>query len=104
MLRASWYASQQSGIDAELQRTTNNLVLESLMLLAIDKNADAQVRAIALDAVNRLDDWLSQRASNDSGWRAHYAFGRYQIEQMRTDPASIQETMPVITPPGEPIG
>ena len=104
LLRASWYASQQSGIDAELQRTTNNLVLERLMLLAINKNADAQVRAIALDAVNRLDDWLSQRASNDSGWRAHYAFGRYQIGQMRTDPASIQETMPVITPPGEPIG
>jgi len=104
LLRASWYASQLSGIDAELQRTTNNLVLERLMLLAINKGADSQVRAIALDAVNRLDDWLSQRASNDSGWRAHYAFGRYQIEQMRTDPASIQEIMPVITPPGEPIG
>jgi hypothetical protein len=104
LLRASWYASQQSGIDSELQRTTNNLVLERLMLLAINKSADAQVRAIALDAVNRLDDWLSQRANNESGWRAHYAFGRYQIEQMRTDPASLQETAPVETPPGEPIG
>ena len=104
LLRASWYATQQSGIDAELQRTTNNLVLERLMMLAINKSADAQGRAIALDAVNRLDDWLSQRTSNDSGWRAHYAFGRYQIEQMRTDPASIRETAPVVTPPGEPIG
>lgn len=104
LLRASWYAPQQTGIDREIQRTTNNLVLERLMLLAINKSADAQVRAIALDAVNRLDAWLSQRANNDSGWRAHYAFGRYQIEQMRTDPASIQETAPVVTPPGEPIG
>ena len=105
-MRGSWYASQQSGIDAELQRTTNNLVLERLMLLAINKQADSQVRAIALDAVNRLDNWLSHRAGNESNnaWRAHYAFGRYQIEQMRTDPASIQETKPVITPPGEPIG
>lgn len=104
LLRASWYASQQTGIDAEIQRTTNVLVLERLMWLAINKDADAQVRAIALDAVNRLDDWLSQRASSDSGWRAHYTFGRYQIEQMRIDPASIQETKPVVTPPGEPIG
>lgn len=106
LLRASWYAPQLSGIDAELQRTTNSLVLERLMLLAINKDADSQVRAIALDAVNRLDSWLSQRAGNETNnaWRAHYAFGRYQIEQMRADPASIQETLPVITPPGEPIG
>ena len=106
LLRASWYAAQQSGIDGEIQRTTNNLVLEKLMLLAIDKEADAQVRAIALDAVNRLDTWLSQRAGSesDNGWRAHYGFGRYQIEQMRSDPASIEATEPVVTPPGEPIG
>jgi hypothetical protein len=106
LLRASWYAAQQSGIDGEIQRTTNNLVLEKLMLLAINRQADAQVRAIALDEINRLDNWLAQRASNesDNGWRAHYGFGRYQIEQMRNDPASIEATVPVVTPPGEPIG
>ena len=97
---------KQSGIDGEIQRTTNNLVLEKLMLLAINREADAQVRAIALDEINRLDNWLAQRANNESenGWRAHYGFGRYQIEQMRNDPASIQATVPVVTPPGEPIG
>ena len=106
LLRASWYAAQQSGIDGEIQRTTNNLVLEKLMLLAINRQADAQVRAIALDEINRLDNWLAQRANNesDNGWRAHYGFGRYQIEQMRNDPASIEATVPVVTPPGEPIG
>ena len=106
LLRASWYAAQQSGIDGEIQRTTNNLVLEKLMLLAINRQADAQVRAIALDEINRLDNWLAQRANNesDNGWRAHYGFGRYQIEQMRNDPAGIEATVPVVTPPGEPIG
>jgi len=106
LLQASWYAAQQSGIDGEIQRTTNNLVLEKLMLLAINRQADAQVRAIALDEINRLDNWLAQRANNesDNGWRAHYGFGRYQIEQMRNDPASIEATVPVVTPPGEPIG
>ena len=106
LLQASWYASQQSGIDGEIQRTTNNLVLEKLMLLAINKEADSQVRAIALDAVNRLDNWLVQRANSESDnrWRAHYGFGRYQVDQMRNDPASIQATDPVVTPPGEPIG
>jgi len=106
LLRATWFASQRSGIEGELQRTVNNLALEKLMLLAINKEADTQVRAIALDAVNRIDNWLAILAKNpiDNRWRAHYGFGRYQIEQMRNDPASIEATEPVVTPPGEPIG
>ena len=106
LLRATWFASQRSGIEAELQRAVNNLALEKLMLLAINKEADTQVRAIALDAVNRIDNWLAILAKNpiDNRWRAHYGFGRYQIEQMRNDPASIEATEPVVTPPGEPIG
>ncbi len=106
LLRATWFASHQSGIDGEIQRTTNNLVLERLMLLAINKEADTQVRAIALDNLSRLDAWLEQRANNerDNAWRAHYGFAGYRIEQMRNDPASIEQTVPVTTPPGEPIG
>ena len=106
LLRATWFASQRSGIEGELQRTVNNLALEKLMLLAINKEADTQVRAIALDAVNRIDNWLAILVKNpiDNRWRAHYGFGRYQIEQMRNDPASIEATEPVVTPPGEPIG
>ena len=67
---------------------------------------EMQVRAIALDAINRIDNRLAQRVNNetDNGWRAHYGFGRYQIEQMRNDPSSIEATVPVVTPPGEPIG
>jgi hypothetical protein len=106
LLRASWLAFQQSGVAGELQRAVNNLALEKLMLLAINKEADTQVRAIALDAINRIDKRLAQRVNNetDNGWRAHYGFARFQIERMRTDPASIEATEPVLTPPGEPIG
>jgi hypothetical protein len=106
LLRVTWFAFQQSGVAGELKRTVNNLALEKLMLLAINKKADAQVRAIALDAINRIDNSLAKRVNSetDNGWRAHYGFGRYQIEQMRHDPASIEATEPVITPPGEPIG
>ena len=106
LLQATWLASQQSGIAGEIQRTTNNLALEGLMLLAINKETDAQVRAIALDAVTKLDRWLALRVASErvSPWRAHYGYARYQIEQMRTDPASIEQTVPVTAPPGEPIG
>lgn len=106
LLRATWFASHQSGIDGEIQRSTNTLALERLMMLAVNADADAQVRAIALDAINQLDDWLAPRSAseNDSAWRAHYGFGRFQIGQMRNDPSSVEQIEPVTVPPGEPIG
>ena len=106
LMQATWLASRHSGMAGEIQRTTNNLALESLLLLAINKETDTQVRAIALDTITQLDRWLAERVASErvSAWRAHYGFARYQIEQMRTDPASIEQTVPVTTPPGEPIG
>ena len=106
LLQRTWYASHQAGMDGEIQRTTNSLVLERLMLLAVDESADTQVRAIAMDAVDTLYEWLGARASseNDSAWHAHYGFASYQIDRMRDDPASLEITESVIAPPGEPIG
>jgi hypothetical protein len=106
LLAATWFASRMSGIDAEIQRSTNNLVLQRLMVLASNKDSDVQVRAIALDAVNRLDNWLAPRTANEnnSKWRAHYGFARHRIERMREDPASIEQIQPVTVPPGSPIG
>jgi hypothetical protein len=106
LLRATWFASHRSGIDGEIQRQTNSLTLAGLMMLAMNSDADAQVRAIALDAINQLDNWLAPRAAseNDSSWRAHYGFARFQIEQMRNDPSSVEQIEPVTVPPGEPIG
>jgi hypothetical protein len=103
---ASWLAPRRDGIEGEIQRAVANLVLERLMMLAVSENADAQVRTIALDAVNSLDDWLGSRiaSENNGNWRAHYGFARFRIGRMRDDPASLGEIKPVTTPPGEPIG
>ena len=106
LLRATWFAARQTGIDGEIQRAVNNLLLERLMMLTVNESADGQARAIALDAVNRLDEWLARRANaeNDTSWRAHYTFGRFRIEQMWNDPGLIEQIEPVAVPPGEPIG
>jgi hypothetical protein len=106
LLQRTWYASHQTGLDGEIQRTTNSLVLERLMLLAVNESADTQVRAIAMDAVDTLYDWLVSRAGNekDSSWHAHYGFASYRIDRVRDDPASLEITESVIAPPGEPIG
>ena len=106
LLRATWFAPQRSGVDAELQRIVSNLLLDRLMMLSLHDDAEHQVRAVALDAVNRLDEWLAQRATQERAaeWRAHYGFARFRIERMRSDPGSVAEIPPVVVPPGEPIG
>ncbi len=106
LLQASFLAPRLTGIDAEIQRTTNNLVLQQLMMLFVDASTDQQVRAIALDAINQLDAWLTPRAGSesDSAWRAHFGFAQFRIAQMRNDPASIEAAPEVVIPPGEPIG
>ena len=106
LLDASWFAPRVSGLDSEIQRSVNSLVLERLVMLALNGAADAQVRAIALDTVERLDSWLASRLSSESDrdWRAHYRFARFSIERLRSDPASVEQEAPVAVPPGEPIG
>jgi len=106
LLRATWYGPRGNGLDAEIRRAVNMLALERLMMLAVHEDADAQVRAIALDEINRLDAWLAPRAAgeNDAAWRAHYGFGRFRIAQMKNDPGSVEQIAPVTVPPGEPIG
>jgi len=106
LLRATWFAAHRSGVDAELQRIANDQALDGLMRLATNPEADGQVRAIALAAIDRLDGWLAQQAGRelDSSWQAHHGFARFRIGRMRDDPSSVEQIVPVAVPPGEPIG
>jgi len=106
LLDATWFSTRQSGIDGAIQRASNDLVLQRLMQLSVAANANADVRALALDAVSGLDDWLSGRVADerDAVWRAHYAQARQQIRRMLDDPASVESVTPLTPPPGDPIG
>jgi hypothetical protein len=106
LLRATWYSRQRAGIDGEIQRATNGIVLQRLMLLGINQESDMQVRAIAFDAIAELDRWLATRLAREGNvqWRAHYRLARHQIERMLNDPASLETLVPVKPPPGSPVG
>ncbi|MCH8867401.1 MAG: hypothetical protein IID58_11170 [Proteobacteria bacterium] len=67
-------------------------------------DADADVRAITLDAVTSLDEWLASQAPDDRILRAHFGLARYQIARLRDDSSSIDAIVPVTSPPGSPIG
>jgi hypothetical protein len=106
LLRATWFSRQRTDVDGEIQRATNSLVLERLLVLSENVEADAQVRAIAHDTISQLDQWLTARIGreNDPDWRAHFRLARHQIERVRHDPASLETLLPVTPPPGSPVG
>ncbi len=87
-----------------IQRQTNMQVLYGLLGLAFNAKADGEVRAIALDAVDTLDDWLDDQSPKDAVLRAHYGFARFEIERLLEDPTLLQLIAPVTVPPGGPIG
>lgn len=104
LLDASWFQKSAGGTTGLIQRQTNMQVLYALLGLAFNANADAEVRAIALYAVDSLDDWLDDQSPKDAVQRAHYDFARFEIERLSDDPSQLQLIVPVTVPPGGPIG
>jgi hypothetical protein len=106
LMQASWRSSRQVGAEGAIQRRTNTQVLERLMLLAANREAGNDVQAQAFDGIDRLDRWLGGQAAgeSDAAWRAHYAHARWQIARMRRDPSSLEQIVPLMPPPGSPIG
>ena len=105
LLAATWYAERESGLPGEIQRATETQVLARLLMMANDSAVDAQPRAVALDAINALESWLAARAvrETDADLRAHYAFSRQRIEQIKNDPTRARSLTKEPAPPGSPI-
>jgi len=104
LLDASWRKKPSAGITGAIERQTNLQVLYALLGLAFNSAADGEVRAIALDAVDGLNKWLSRQRSRNVVLRAHYNFARSEIDRLRDDPAQLEFVTPVTIPPGSPIG
>jgi len=106
LMQASWYSRQQSGLEAEIQRSTNQLVLEQLLRLSANDQAAPQVRAIALTTVRDLHSWLAKKLPREKNrdWRAHYAATQTLLSQYMRNPASVALPAVQVVPPGSPIG
>lgn len=106
LLASTWLAERQSGQQAEIQRNTNLLVLDSLLRLQVDEDVSPAVRALVLDTVAGLHDWLTARVGGERNaiWRGHYRIALSRIAQAQDDPQSIRKLPSVPVPPGSPIG
>lgn len=93
------------GLAAEVGRTIDHAVTQSLIALAANERATAQVRAIATRKLDTLRAWLNTAAATrDSATKAHFQFQALQIKRYLDDPKSAPAQTPATAPPGMPIG
>jgi hypothetical protein len=106
LLAKTWFASRPEGVEAAIQRSVDDLALQRLLRLSADAAALPDVRAMALESVNTLDNWMTTRLQRetDSVWRAHYTLAQQTIRQAREDPSSLEKLPPPVVPPGSPVG
>jgi hypothetical protein len=107
LLAATWKAATPGqSYKAEVQRTVNTAVLQSLMRLVQDDDASAQTRAIALLRLDDLRTWLDgkRKSLKDDATKAAFLLASVQIAEFVKNPKTVSVPKPLAVPPGQPIG
>jgi hypothetical protein len=105
LVKATWNSPVPANAnEAAIQRAVQSLVVNKLMDLAANANAQSQVRAVATYALHQLAASL-KRAPGIGDAGAHRRFTVDEIERFLARPAEPRKpTQPLQTPPGDPIG
>lgn len=106
LLDATWKSPHNTGYHAEIQLVVDNVVLQDLMVLAENKDATNQVRALTAFQLNKLKNWLSNQIDKlkDENQKAHFYFAISQITRFQNEPETMNMTEPLQPPAGSPIG
>ncbi len=104
LLGATWRASVPAGLQGEIRRTVDNVVLYHLMALANNEGATGQVRALAWAKLDALSKYAAGATAKDESQQAHLSWAVSQIKRYRENPKEIPVAKPVEAPPGQPIG
>jgi hypothetical protein len=104
LITATFKSAPATGINGAIQITTNNIVLQDLLKLSMNKDASMQVKAIAQLEIDKLKAWLEQKSAvTDEDWKAHYQYCLKQIRSYQSDPEKFKQENLLAPPPGMPI-
>jgi len=106
MIEFTWKSSSRSGMQAEISRVVDNVLLKSLMSLAVNPHSPDLVKAVVFSKLEELKKWCQSKVSTVSDKRenAHFYYGVLQIEQFLKKPGEYELDKPLHVPPGAPIG
>ena len=103
----TWYAPHPvNGYPAQILQMENRIVLEKMLLLLDDENADPAVREITWDALNTLKNKLEKKISKEasSSRKAQYRYAVALLGRELKDGLRRRVSNPGTIPPGQPIG
>ena len=106
LISSTWKSDPKSGLESEIQRVVNNVLLEGLMRLAADEDASSGACATASLKLEELKGWLNQeiKSVKDENQRAHFFQAIRQITLFQKNPDLIKSVRPLPVPQGPPIG
>jgi hypothetical protein len=106
LVASTWKADRKEGLESEIQRVVDSVVLHGMMSLAANDRASNQVRAIAFLKLDELKDWLAGQIGKeeDEFQKAHFLYAIAQIERFQRNPEKATVPAPLEPPPGSPIG
>ncbi len=90
--------------EAAIQRMCDQLILDRIMTLAIDKRANAQTQALCLLAIENLETQLKKEQPYSEERKAHFLLAFSKIKQYKNDPSDWKKKPAVDMPAGSPIG
>lgn len=104
VLDHSWKKAHDSSFKGEVARSVDYVVLNQLMNLATHDMASSQVKAITMQLLSELHQWLKSQKPSLSQQKAHYANGARMIETFMKNPMQHERAEDLTPPDGSPIG
>jgi len=101
-LTSTWKATPRTGMQGEIQRTVDAVVLYHLMALASNETTSSQARAIARHRLSKLNEWA--KTLRGPGWEEFGMYASERIRRFEENPKEITVPKPAEAPPGQPIG
>ena len=98
-----WHQEGNS-YEAALQRMCDQLILDQIMSLAVDKRAASQTQALSLLAIHNLEAQLQKGNPYSEERKAHFLLALNKINQFKKDPSDWKINPPLEMPAGSPIG
>ncbi len=102
----TWENQRKPGMEGEIQRMVEKMILNRLIHLSVDGSASLQVRALALTYILKLEKFIKAQLEKEQDIKqmAHFNWSLFEISRYLNDPENYAPEPAIGPPPGAPIG
>jgi len=104
ILNNTLFKKTPKGLQGEIKRSVDFVVIDHLMNLAVNENTSPAVQSIAMYKINELDKKFMRKNAKGSRAEAHRDMIKKRLENFIEQPDSFKPMEIPNAPPGSPIG